>query len=360
MKYETTQMYNYIKETPKVLNHIVADRKNILSVFIDKYKNTCIDQIYIIGSGTSYNAGLATKAFLEEILNIKVIVQFPTIFKNQEKIFSKDTLVIGVSQGGQSFSTVYGLDSAREKGLYTAALSSNKEARIFDHADTRIDLAIGEEKSGPKTKGYCGTICTLMLLGLELSIQKGIIKKEEYEDYLKRINIVINNLPQVIQRSSNWYYSIKDKFLPAKRVFVIGYDTNYATALEGSLKILETIRQSSSGYELEEFIHGIYNCINSECHIFYIGSETEYKKRALLLKKTLQDMTQHHYFIGSPREVDYKANTDLIIDFIDDYFFSVLEYIIPLQVISALAPIDLGINPDIPADPQFHQKMESK
>ncbi len=347
-------------ETPEVLNRIIADRKKILSEFMEKYKNTNIEQIYIIGSGTSYNAGLATKAFLEEILNIKVIVQFPIIFKNQEKIFNKNTLVIGISQGGQSFSTVFGLDSARERGLYTAALSANREARIFKHADSKIHLAVGEEKSGPKTKGYCGTICTLMVLGLELSIQKGIIKNEEYEDYLKRITTVINNLPSVIQCSSDWYYKTKNELLPAKRVFIIGYDTNYATALEGSLKILETIRQSSSGYELEEFIHGIYNCINPECHIFYIGSESEYKKRALLLRKTLQNMTQHHYFIGSPRGIDYRANTDLIIDFIDDYFFSVLEYIIPFQVIAALAPIDLGINPDVPADPQFHQKMESK
>lgn len=360
MRYKTTRMYDYISETPKVLDYIIINRKSISSNFVVKYKDTNIEQIYIIGSGTSYHAGVAVKAFLEEVLNIKVIVQYPIIFKDQEKVFNKETLVIGVSQGGQSFSTVFGLDSAREKGLYTAALSANKEARIFKYADISVDLAVGEELCGAKTKGYSGTICTLIILGLELSFAKGIITTSKYEEYLSRMHKVINNLPKVIKSATEWYYRICRTLLPVQRVIVIGYDANYANALEGSLKILETIRQAVSGYELEEFIHGIYNSINPDCHIFYIGSEGEYKQRALLLKETMQQMTPHHYFIGSPVGFANPTEKDLVVDFIDDCFFSVWEYIQPLQIVAALASIDLGINPDIPADPEFHQKMRSK
>ncbi len=353
-------MYEYIGETPEILKQIILNRKEITFDFVEKYKNVAIEQIYVIGSGTSYHSGLAAKAFLEEVLNMKVFIQYPIIFKNQEKIFNKNTLVIGISQGGQSFSTVHGLDYAKEMGLYTAAVSANKQARVFKHSDVPVDLAVGEESCGAKTKGYSGTICTLMILALELALAKEIIILDKYEEYLARMHKVINHLPNIMKHATEWYHRICAEFLPTKRVIVIGHDANYANALEGALKILETVRQAVSGYELEEFIHGIYNSINPDSHIFYIGSEGQYKERALLLKETMKAMTPHHYFIGSPVSSYTPSEKDLITDFVDDPFFSVWEYIQPLQIVAALAPIELGINPDIPADPKFHQKMGSK
>lgn len=353
-------MYDYIGETPEVLKQIILNSKKITYDFVEKYKNVEIDQIYVVGSGTSYHSGLAAKTFLEEVLNIKVFIQYPIIFKNQEKIFNKNTLVIGISQGGQSFSTVYGLDYAKEVGLNTAAISANTQARIFEHADVSVNLAVGEELCGAKTKGYSGTICTLMMIGLELALAKGVVIPQKYEEYLGRMYKVIDNLPNIMSHATEWYDRIRGDFLSTKRVIVIGHNENYANALEGALKILETVRQAVSGYELEEFIHGIYNSINPDTHIFYIGSKGQYKERALLLKETMKDMTPYHYFIGSPNSNYKPSEKDLIADFVDDPFFSVWEYIQPLQVVAALAPVELGINPDIPADPKFHQKMGSK
>ncbi len=360
MEQATTRMYEYITETPEVLEHIISNRKEITADIVEKYKDTDIEQVYVIGSGTSYHSGLAAKAFLEEVLDIKVFIQYPIIFKNQERIFNKNTLVIGISQGGQSFSTVHGLDSARERGLHTAAISANKEARVFEHSDISVSLSVGDEFCGAKTKGYSGTICTLMMIGLELALAKGILTQEKAEEYLARMHRVVRNLSEIAKSSTAWYHRIKENFLPAKRILVIGYDANYANALEGALKILETVRQAVSGYELEEFIHGIYNSINPGSHIFYIGAKGEYKNRALRLKETLTGMTPNHYFIGTSGEFENPSENDLIADFVDDCYFSVWEYIIPLQIVAALAPIELGINPDIPADPKFHQKMGSK
>ena len=111
-----SNMYNYICETPVVLRSIIKDRREITKEFVDFYKDKNIEQIYILGSGTSYHAGLNAKNFLEELLNMKVIVMYPTQFERGEKVFNTNTLVIGMSQGGQSLSAVAGLDSATEKG----------------------------------------------------------------------------------------------------------------------------------------------------------------------------------------------------------------------------------------------------
>ena len=105
-------MYSYICETPEVLTHIIDNRKEITREFVEEFKDKDIEQIYVIGSGTSYHAGLSAKNYLEEVLNMKVFCMYPTQFHRSEKVFNKKTLVIGMSQGGQSLSTVEGLDAA--------------------------------------------------------------------------------------------------------------------------------------------------------------------------------------------------------------------------------------------------------
>lgn len=353
-------MYNYICETPEVLTHIIDNRKEITHEFVEEFKNKDIEQIYVIGSGTSYHAGLSAKNYLEEVLNLKVFCMYPTQFHRSEKVFNKKTLVIGMSQGGQSLSTVEGLDAATAQGLYTAAVSENPTALVFDHATTKTRIEVGNEKCGAKTKGYAGTTVTLMMMLSEWAIAKGILSEELFEGYKERMFKVIGNMPNIVNAATEWYGRIKDEFLPAKRIIVVGYDGNYADVLEGALKVLETVRQGVTGYDIEEFFHGIYNSITKSAHIFYLGSKGDYKPRTLKLIEILKEWTPHNYLIASPEGVDSPTNKDCIVPFTEDPLFSPWEYIIPMQVLACLAPQDLGINPDIPKDPQFHARIGSK
>ena len=359
MNYQS-KMYEYICETPLVLTDIIKRRKEITKEFVAFYQDKTIEQVYVIGSGTSYHAGLSAKTYLEKILNIKVFNSYPTQFERSEKIFNKNTLVIGISQGGQSLSTVVGLDSARNRGLYTAAISENPTALIFEHADTSTRLEVGNEKCGAKTKGYAGTTVTLMMMMTELAITKGILTEEAAQEYIDRMFHVIGNMKQVTEKATEWYHRIKEEFLPAKRIIVVGYDGMYADVLEGALKILETVRQGVTGYDIEEFFHGIYNSINEDSHIFYLASQGDYKPRTVKLIDILSEWTPHNYMIASPEGLEKTASKDLICHFVEDPLFSPWEYIIPLQVVACLAPQDLGINPDIPKDPEFHKRIGSK
>lgn len=357
---EKSNMYDYICETPDVLRHIINNRKSITKSFVEEFKNKNIEQVYLLGSGTSYHAGLSGKNYLEELLNIKVFNMYPTQFERSEKVFNKNTLVIGISQGGQSLSTVAGLDSAKEKGLYTAAVSENPTALIFEHAQTSTRIEVGNEKCGAKTKGYAGTTVTLMMMLTELALAKEIVNQEEVDAYFDRMHKVINNIPNVVKAATEWYPRIKEEFLDAKRIIVVGYDGIYADVLEGALKILETVRQGVTGYDIEEFFHGIYNSITDSAHIFYLASKGDYKERSLKLIEILSEWTPHNYLIGSPEGIDNPTSKDCIVEFTEDPLFTAWEYIIPLQVLSCLAAQDLGINPDIPKDPNFHARIGSK
>ena len=355
-----SRMYSYICETPEVLRNIICNRKEITEQFTAYAKDKDIQQIYVLGSGTSYHAGLSAKNYLEELLGMKVFCMYPTQFEHSEKVFNKHTLVIGMSQGGQSLSTVAGLDAARKQGLYTAAVSENPSALIFEHADTRTLIQVGNEQCGAKTKGYAGTTVTLMMMLTELALEKGIVSKEKAEAYFERMYRVIDNLGNVTKAAVEWYGRIRDEFLPAKRIIVVGYDGMYADVLEGALKILETVRQGVTGYDIEEFFHGIYNSVTESTHIFYLASKGDYKPRTLRLIEVLKEWTPHNYLIGSPEGIVEQNSKNLICNFVEDPLFSSWEYIIPMQIVACLAPQDLGINPDIPKDPLFHTKVGSK
>lgn len=355
-----TNMYEYICETPEVLRHIIEDRVEITKEFVEKFKDEKIEQIYVLGSGTSYHAGLSAKNYLEEMLKLKVICMYPTQFERSEKVFNPHTLVIGMSQGGQSLSTVAGLDAARRQGFGTAGVSANKNAFIFEHADTKTLIEVGNEKCGAKTKGYAGTAVTLMMMLTELALAKKIVTQEEIDAYFARMYKVIDNLGNVTKASVEWYGRIKEELLPAKRIIVVGYDGIYADVLEGALKILETVRQGVTGYDIEEFFHGIYNSITDSAHIFYLASKSDYKARTLKLIEILSEWTPHNYMVASSEGVAAPTDKDLIVEFVEDPLFSCWEYIIPMQMIACLAPQDLGINPDLPKDPNFHRRIGSK
>lgn len=355
MKKNNLIMFDYICETPVALRKIIENRKEIADEFVKYYKDKEIEQIYVIGSGTSYHAGLAAKVFLEEIFGKKVFCMYPTQFARAEKVFCKKTLVIGMSQGGQSFSTVEGLESAKERELYTAAVSENPTALIFDYADTKTLIKVGNEKCGAKTKGFAGTTLTLMVMVMELLAAQNKLAEKQVNEYLQRMEKVIANMDSVIDASVKWFERIGKEFISAKRVIVVGYDNNYADVLEGALKILETIREGVSGYDIEEFFHGIYNSITDNAHIFYLASKSDYKPRTQKLIEILKEWTPHNYMISSPEGVENHSEKDLICNFTEDALFGQWEYILPLQVVACFGADQLGIDPSIPKDPNFHK-----
>ncbi|MDR0615368.1 MAG: SIS domain-containing protein, partial [Synergistaceae bacterium] len=171
---------------------------------------------------------------------------------------------------------------------------------------------------------------------------------------------VARNFNVIIPRATAWVESIREELASARRIIVLGYKNNYANALEGALKLLETLRFGVYGYDVDEFSHGIYNSVDSDTYILYLASEGEYKHKIATLSRVLKDITKHQFVIcGDPEGID-TTSRDCVIPFIDDPVFSVMEYILPTQIISATIPYDLGIDPFKASDPNFHSKVKSK
>ena len=115
---------------------------------------------FVSSSHIRKNVG-CLRSFTED-MGCRVTPMYPTQFSRDERFYGENALVVGVSQGGQSLSTVEGLDAANAGGIITTALSANPAALVFEHSAAKTMLEVGNERCGAKTKGYGGSILTLM------------------------------------------------------------------------------------------------------------------------------------------------------------------------------------------------------
>jgi len=351
-------MYEYILESTGAVRHIVENQEQIFMDVLTYLKGKQINQIYVLGSGTSYHASVSAKKLIEEVLEIQIINMFPMEFVDNETVFEKQTLVIGISHAGRSSSTIAALDKARAQGLMTVAMTAEKNRPLTEHADCTVYIEIGEEHAGPKTKGFIGSIATIALFGLKLAVQKRRITEAVKDDYVARMLATSDHIPDIAEKAWEWYKINADELKQCRRMIIIGYEECMSAMLEGTLKILEAVRYSVTGYELEEFMHGVYHSIDQDTYMLYLGSPGKHYERMLWMMNYFdQERKAHNYLITSDDR--QTAPTAFVYPFYNDKYFATMEYVIPLQVLARKLSLDLGIDCNESSDSEFHKKMGS-
>lgn len=358
MQERSWDMYNYILESREAVRNIVADQNQIFGDALEYLKGKKLEQIYILGSGTSYHASVAAKAVVEEKLGIKVFNMYPMEFVDNENIFNPNTLVIGISHAGRSSSTIWALDKARDMGLMTIAMTAEPGRPITEHGDRSVVIEIGQELAGPKTKGYIGSIATIVMLGLKLAVQNGKITEEEKDELAERMTATSDRIPEIAENALEWYKRNAEDLKKGRRLIVLGCESCMSAMLEGTLKILEAVRYSVTGYELEEFMHGVYHSINEDTYLLYLGYPgRHYERMARMMDYFGNETGAHNYMVTSDADRDKKEN--FVYPFINDPYFASMEYVVPLQVVARKLSQDLGIDCNVSSDPEFHKKMGS-
>lgn len=352
-------MYDYIVESKAAVRRIVAQQAAIFEDALAYYFSRPIEQVYVVGSGTSYHASLAAAEIMEKVLGMRVISSYPMAFKDSELILNPNTLVIGISHAGRSTSTIMALDKAREMGLATIAACAERGKPLVEHADAAMYIEIGAEHAGPKTKGFIGSIATLVLFALQIALREKTIDQAQYEEYVERMLATCDQIPQIAEASVRWYEANKEEWKKCRRLIVIGYQNCRGAMLEGTLKILEAVRYSVTGYELEEFMHGVYHSIQEDTYLLYIGSEGQYYERMLNMERYFAKERTEHNFIITSDERQKTSKRNFVFPFRNDPYFATMEYVVPLQVIARRLSADLGIDCNRSSDPDFHKKMGS-
>ncbi|MGN6713162.1 SIS domain-containing protein [Anaerocolumna jejuensis] len=346
----------YIYETPGILKNIWMNRHEILKSSMELLKKKEITEIYITGSGSSYHSAAAVRLFWQKLLGIRVYAVNPVLFMEDIDYIDKNAVIIGISQQGTSAAGIRALDEAAVKGFATLSVTGEYNSEITRHASANLYVECGYEDAGATTKGYTATVFTLMVMGLELALDKGRLQKEDYLDYEEIILKLIANMPEVIRGAEVWYENIKEELAGCSNLVILSYGNQIATMLEGVLKFSETCRFPVRGYEMEEFMHGMYNAVDEHTGILYIAEEGKYKNRMLRLYRYYMQQGQVQFGLN----LEEKIPANITGCFLNEEVFSALEYILAIQILFVRSSRARGIDLNIPRDPDFHKIMKSK
>ena len=257
-------MYDYYLEQPEVLNRIFKDRKEATERFVQKFCEVKPDRLYLIASGSSLNAALAAESFMEKQLGMEVRCAAASCLPT---IYGEKPLMLFISQGGNSTNTIAAIRAL--EAYDKLALTGMDVCHINEICDSMM-IPCGEEKAGPKTKGYTATVLLLMLCALEAANACGIMRKADHEARLSEMQTALAHLEESARAGEAWYKRNEETLGDIQTCVVVGKRTGAQTAREAGLKIQETVLLSVAAYEFEEFLHGPSMALNAATGGFYL------------------------------------------------------------------------------------------
>ena len=249
-------MLKEINEQPFVIDHLIneyfKDGKLIKSKLPDL---TIYNKIYIVGCGSAYHAGIVGKYLLEKYGNSEVFVELASEFRYKKLFLDENSLVIAISQSGETADTLASLKIAKHLKAKTLSIVNVYESSIARFTDDVIYTEAGNEIAVATTKGYTSQVFILSLLALKLGLLNKQIKEKDITEYYKTIS---KEMKKLIKKD---YKDIALDLYKRNCIFFIGRNIDYALALEGSLKLKEISYIHAECYAAGELKHGTISLI---------------------------------------------------------------------------------------------------
>jgi glucosamine--fructose-6-phosphate aminotransferase (isomerizing) len=267
-------MLKEIHEQPDVMNRLLSrytnpERTHItldgINLTPDQLRG--IRRIFIQACGTSWHAGLIGKYLLERLPNIAVDIDTSSEFRYRNAILAPDTLVIAISQSGETEDTKAGIDEAKSRGLKVLSIVNVPGSAITRMSDGTIYINAGPEISVASTKAYTAQIGALYLLSLHLGELHGLIDEPRMERRLSKLSETANLMARMVQPESKVDQAVRevaDAIKDSEHALFIGRGFGYPSALEGALKLKEISYIHAEGYPAGELKHGPLALIDKE------------------------------------------------------------------------------------------------
>ena len=255
-------MLKEIMEQPKVLRDTIqsvvgsGDNKNI----IEQINITNFNKIVITACGSAYNAGVTAKYVFERLCRISVEVELASEFRYKNAIIDEKTLVILVTQSGETADTIAAMREAKSKGAATLSIVNVVGSTIAKEADWCLFTAAGPEIAVATTKAFSAQLVLLYMLAIRFALKMGKLSQNEEDAYFAEIA----GLPEKVSTLLDKIGSIQmyaSTCVGYKSIFFIGRNIDYAIALEGSLKLKEISYIHSEAYAGGELKHGTISLV---------------------------------------------------------------------------------------------------
>ncbi|MDQ3815341.1 MAG: glutamine--fructose-6-phosphate transaminase (isomerizing) [Armatimonadota bacterium] len=271
-------MLKEIHEQPDVINRLISRYTNperthihLDQINLSDDEMRAIRRIFIQACGTSWHAGLIGKLLLERLPNIAVDVDMSSEFRYRNAILSPDTLVLAISQSGETADTLAGIREARGRGLKVISIVNVPGSTIARESDGVIYINAGPEVGVASTKAYTTQIGALYLLSLHLAELHGLVDEARMERRLSKLNEVSNLMARMLQDDSAVQH-VAQAIYQSEHAMFIGRHFGYPSALEGALKLKEISYIHAEGYPAGELKHGPIALIDDKMPVVAIAT----------------------------------------------------------------------------------------
>ena len=239
---------------------------------------TDYEEIHVVACGSAMYAGMIGKALLEEYANTKVEIDVASEYRYKNIIYDRKTLVILISQSGETADTIAAMRKAKENKVETLAIVNVKTSTIARESDNQIFIEAGPEIAVATTKAYILQVGIMALLAYKTALTKGLVKEEH--KVLEEAEKLPRLIKEVLDRREE-YKKIAKEIYTSEDIFFIGRKIDYATSMEGSLKLKEVSYIHSEAYQAGELKHGTISLIEEGMPVFAIITEEEIKDKTV-------------------------------------------------------------------------------
>ena len=297
-------MLKEIMEEPIVLEKTL---KPFIENFDSVFDISDYEEIHIVACGSAMYAGMIGKSLIEENANIRVLCEVASEYRYKKVLYDRKTLVIVISQSGETADTIAAMRKAKENGALTLAIVNVKGSTIARESDRQIFIEAGPEIAVATTKAYILQVAIMALLACRVAGKKDIVNE------LKKLPRL---LKEVIDRR-DIYLEIAKKISNREDIFFIGRKIDYAISLEGSLKLKEVSYIHSEAYQAGELKHGTISLIDKGTPVFAIVTEDDIKEKtisnicevkargAMIIVVSNEDGFECDYLIKVPRVSEF-------------------------------------------------------
>lgn len=346
-------MLKEIFEQPKVAKETLTPRLKNGSIQLDeitlrKAELEKIKNIYIVACGTAYYAGLIGKYLIEQTSRIPVKSEVASEFRYNNPIIDENTLLIVVSQSGETADTLAALRLAKKQGARVMAIVNVVGSSIAREAHDVFYTLAGPEIAVASTKAFSSQVITMYLLACHIAMELGKMASKEFALLKEELLMLPSSIEKILTRAHH-IQEFTQKYLNAKNVFYIGRGLDYLVSMEGSLKLKEIAYLHSEPYAAGELKHGPIALIEESTLIIAIATQEH------LFEKTVSNIKECKARGARVLAIAMEGNTG-IQKVVDDVFFiprthwmftSVLANI-PQQLFAYYMALGLGNDVDKP------------
>ena len=346
MEKEIMEQAGAITETIK--NRVVNGLPDLSGDGVPDEVLTSCKRICIVACGTAMHVGLITQALVKSVLQMHIDVELASEYMYSDPVIDKDTLVIAVSQSGETVDTLEAVKYAKARGAKCMAVLNVRGSSISRVCDYVLYTEAGPEIAVASTKAYTTQLAVMFTLVAKMAQLRGAYTEEEVKAYIAELQKVPEKVAEILERR-NEVHVIAKEVLESKDLFMIGRGMDYSILLEGSLKLKEVSYIHSEAYASGELKHGPIALITEGIPVVALVTQSRIMSKALSnIKEVKARGANVVLFIKKELKEQLKEDYNVVVlPDLDDKFM-VFPAVVALQLLAYYVSSDKGFDVDKP------------